>query len=198
MVVTHRSCSVLSILFCRISRTTTGTVALIEAVYFSFLGWSETKSTITAAITGLLHQPRMMMDDNEWGAFDGMLGKGNRSTRRKPVPVPFCPPQIPRNLIRDRTRAAAVGSRRLTTWAAARPIGAVSSIKGTCSVVGIRSSFLFHLTWYSWTWGTQNPGGTRRHLTGYVTLKNNILLPDKHWIIGTKFRVGHRRPERKE
>jgi hypothetical protein len=32
----------------------------------------------------------------------------------KPATVPLCPPQIPHNLIRDRTRAAAVGSQRLT------------------------------------------------------------------------------------
>jgi hypothetical protein len=31
-------------------------------------------------------------DDGEIG---GMIGRGNRSTRRKPVPVQLCPPQIP-------------------------------------------------------------------------------------------------------
>jgi hypothetical protein len=34
----------------------------------------------------------------------------------KPVPVPLCPPQIPRGL----TRASAVRGRRITTWAMAR------------------------------------------------------------------------------
>jgi hypothetical protein len=34
----------------------------------------------------------------------------------KPVPVPLCPPQIPHGLTRDRTRASAVGGRRLTAW----------------------------------------------------------------------------------
>jgi hypothetical protein len=38
----------------------------------------------------------------------------------KPVPVPLCPPQIPHWLTRDRTRASAVGGRRLTAWAMAR------------------------------------------------------------------------------
>jgi hypothetical protein len=42
-----------------------------------------------------------------------MIGKGNRSTRRKPAPVPLCPPQSP-HAARTRTRAAAVGSHRLT------------------------------------------------------------------------------------
>jgi hypothetical protein len=31
-------------------------------------------------------------DDVEIG---GMIGRGNRSTRRKPAPVPLCPPQTP-------------------------------------------------------------------------------------------------------
>jgi hypothetical protein len=42
------------------------------------------------------------------------IGRGNRSTRRKPAPVPLCPPQIPHDLTWDRTQAAAVGSQRLT------------------------------------------------------------------------------------
>jgi hypothetical protein len=42
-----------------------------------------------------------------------MIGRGNRSTRRKPAPVPLCPPQTP-HAARTRTRAAAVGSQHLT------------------------------------------------------------------------------------
>jgi hypothetical protein len=42
-----------------------------------------------------------------------MIGRGNRSTGRKPAPVPLCPPQNP-HAARTRTRAAAVGSQRLT------------------------------------------------------------------------------------
>jgi hypothetical protein len=49
------------------------------------------------------------------------IGKGNRSTLRKPVPAPLCPPQIPLYQTRDRTRAAAVWSQRLTAWSIARP-----------------------------------------------------------------------------
>jgi hypothetical protein len=37
--------------------------------------------------------------------------------------VPLCPPQTSNNLTRARNRAAAVGSRRLTIWAMARPFG---------------------------------------------------------------------------
>jgi hypothetical protein len=42
-----------------------------------------------------------------------MIGRGNRSTRRKPAPVTLCPPQTP-HAARTRTRVAAVGSQRLT------------------------------------------------------------------------------------
>jgi hypothetical protein len=45
-------------------------------------------------------------DDGEIGV---MIGKGNRSTRRKPAPVPLCPPQTS-HAARTRTRAAAVGN----------------------------------------------------------------------------------------
>jgi hypothetical protein len=51
------------------------------------------------------------------------LCRGNRSTRRKPAPVPLWPPQIPHDLTWARTRAAAVGNRRLTARAMARPVG---------------------------------------------------------------------------
>jgi hypothetical protein len=46
-------------------------------------------------------------DDGEMGGM--MSGRGDRSTRRKPAPVSFCPPETP-----HATRASAVGSQRLT------------------------------------------------------------------------------------
>jgi hypothetical protein len=47
--------------------------------------------------------------DYDDGEFGGMkIGRGNRSTRRKPAPAPLCPPQIPLDQTRARTRAAAV------------------------------------------------------------------------------------------
>jgi hypothetical protein len=51
--------------------------------------------------------------DYDDGEIGGMIGGGNRSTLRKPAPVPLCPPQTP-HAARTRTRAAAVGSQRLT------------------------------------------------------------------------------------
>jgi hypothetical protein len=51
--------------------------------------------------------------DYDNGDIGGMIGSGSRRTRRKPASVPLCPPQTPR-AARTRTRAAAVGSQRLT------------------------------------------------------------------------------------
>jgi hypothetical protein len=74
----------------------------------------------TSATLFLLYQSRII--DDECGAVGGMrIGKGNRSIRRKPAPVPFCLPEIPNALSWDRTRAAAVENRRLTAWAMAWP-----------------------------------------------------------------------------
>jgi hypothetical protein len=43
----------------------------------------------TAATTGLLYQPRMI-GEGDCGEIGGMkVGRGNRSTRRKPAPAPL-------------------------------------------------------------------------------------------------------------
>jgi hypothetical protein len=55
--------------------------------------------------------------DYDDGEIGGMIGRGNRSTRRKPAPMQLYPPQTPHV-----TRAPAVGSQRLTALATARPI----------------------------------------------------------------------------
>jgi hypothetical protein len=47
--------------------------------------------------------------DCDGGELGGMkIGRGNRSTRRKPAPAPLCPPRIPFDQNRARTRAAAM------------------------------------------------------------------------------------------
>jgi hypothetical protein len=80
-----------------------------------FFLWGGTKSLGTAATSDLLYKPQMI-DEDDCGAIGGMkIGRGNRSTRRKPAPVSLCPPQIPHDQTRARTRAAAVGSQRLTS-----------------------------------------------------------------------------------
>jgi hypothetical protein len=60
-------------------------------------------------------------DDYDEGEIDGMIiDRGNQSTGRKPASMTLCPSQNP-HAARKRTRAAAVGSQRLTTLAKARP-----------------------------------------------------------------------------
>jgi hypothetical protein len=51
--------------------------------------------------------------DYDNGEIGGMIGRGNRSTRRKPTPVPLCPPQT-LHATHTRTWATTVGSQRLT------------------------------------------------------------------------------------
>jgi hypothetical protein len=91
--------------------------------YFHGVVW-EWVYLVCRPLIGLLYQTRMI---DEYGAFCGMrIGRGDRNTRKKPLPVPLCPPQILHDLTWDRTWAAAVGSRRLTAWAMARPSGEVN------------------------------------------------------------------------
>jgi hypothetical protein len=70
-------------------------------VFFFFLvtlGGVRLSPLGTSPIVGLLYQPRII-DDDDYGAVGGMrVGRVNRSTRRKPAPVPHCPPQIPHDL----------------------------------------------------------------------------------------------------
>jgi hypothetical protein len=63
-------------------------------------------------LIGLRYQSRII---DESGEFSGIgIDTGNRISQRISSPVPLCPPQIPRDLTRDRTQAASMGSRRLT------------------------------------------------------------------------------------
>jgi hypothetical protein len=93
----------------------------IAVIFFIIVSGVRLSPLGTAATAGLLYQPQTM-DDGDCGEIGGMkIGRGNRSTRRNPAPAPLCPPQIPHDQTRARTRAAAVGSQRLTSWAMARP-----------------------------------------------------------------------------
>jgi hypothetical protein len=62
-----------------------------------------------------------MMGNNECETVGGMIIRKNQNTRRKPAPVPLCLPQLPSDLIRSRTLAAAVGRQRLIALAMVRP-----------------------------------------------------------------------------
>jgi hypothetical protein len=81
-----------------------------------------------------------------WRNSGMMIGRGNRSTERKPAPVPLYPPQIP-HAARTRTRAAAVGSQLLTAWATARPLGCLITQAFNCPlpISGLRVQSHIHL-----------------------------------------------------
>jgi hypothetical protein len=64
----------------------------VEQYYYFFLLFL-VRSLGTADTTGLLYQSRMI-GDGDCGKIGGMIGKGNRSTRRKPAPAPLSSPQI--------------------------------------------------------------------------------------------------------
>jgi hypothetical protein len=63
--------------------------------FLVFLEWGQTESTwYVGKYLAYCTSPRMV--DDECGVVGGMrIGRGNRSTRRKPAPVPLCPPQKP-------------------------------------------------------------------------------------------------------
>jgi hypothetical protein len=70
-------------------------IIIIHGVGLSPLG--------TVATSGLLHKPQMT-DEGDCGAIGGMkIGRGNRSTRRKPAPAPLCPQQYAKHINEDRT-----------------------------------------------------------------------------------------------
>jgi hypothetical protein len=70
-------------------------------------------------LIALLYQPRMI-DEGDCGAIGGMrIWQGKPKYSEKTYPSATFPPQIPHDLIWDRTLAAAMGSQRLTAWAMA-------------------------------------------------------------------------------
>jgi hypothetical protein len=89
--------------------------------FFSFSGWGEPESTW---YVGHCWPIVLAPDDRWWWLWSSWW---NEDWQRKPkysektCPSALCPPQIPHDLTWDRTRAAAVGSQRLTAWAMARP-----------------------------------------------------------------------------
>jgi hypothetical protein len=73
----------------------------------------------------------------------------------KLVAVPLCPPQIPHGLTRDRTRTSAVGGRRLSAWAMARPNSTLTP--DTC-----------YLCWSQWPRGLRRETSAERLLGSWA------------------------------
>jgi hypothetical protein len=65
---------------------------------YNFFYWYSGKWSPIASTRHCGHQWPIVPAPGDYddGEICGMIGRGNRSTRRKPAPVPLCPPQIPR------------------------------------------------------------------------------------------------------
>jgi hypothetical protein len=115
------TCNILSDILTYITSCTWLKDAHSSALFFFFSSFGGGVGQSTWHIGHCLayyKQPRMIDDDN-CGAIGGM--RGNRSTRRKPTPMPLYPTEIPYYLNWAWTWAAAVGNRRLTAWGMSRP-----------------------------------------------------------------------------
>jgi hypothetical protein len=73
-----------------------------------------------------------------------MNGMAKRSTPRILDPLPARPPQIPQDLIRDRTPVLAVGTRWLTAWATARPYTPCYEMNANCVALSALSFQMTH------------------------------------------------------
>jgi hypothetical protein len=99
----------------------------IKTFKYFFLNWySGGRVQVGPLSTAVTNRPIVpATDDYDDKVIGGMMiGRGNWSTRGKPAPLPFCPPQTP-HAARVRTRAAAVGSQQRTAWATARRLTGV-------------------------------------------------------------------------
>jgi hypothetical protein len=63
-----------------------------------FLWWSETEFVWCAGHYLAYRTSSRVIDGDECVSVGGMSGKRNRSTRRKPAPVPPCSPQVQHDL----------------------------------------------------------------------------------------------------
>jgi hypothetical protein len=87
-----------------------------DTLYFLFFLWGETESSgYCGHCLAYCTSPRWWL----WYNQRNVNWQGNQITWRKSSPVPLCPQQIPHDLTQVWTRAATMGSRRLTTWAMA-------------------------------------------------------------------------------
>jgi hypothetical protein len=82
-----------------------------------------------------------------------LIGK-TEELRKKLVPLPLCPPQIPHGFILTWTRASTVRGRQLTAWTMAQPMMVLLFIeKLFCSLLHIvisfptSNSFIKHVDW---------------------------------------------------
>jgi hypothetical protein len=134
--------------------------------YCIFLGSGEAESTWYVGHYLAYHAS----PDDKCGGVGGMtIGRGNRSTRRKPAPMPLRPPQIPHNVTWNRTQPSVVGSRRQTAWAMARPC-----------VLHLEVVFR-PVTWATWVCTNKNHAVQFLHLRRHCFVIKMEPVPSGTW-----------------
>jgi hypothetical protein len=125
----------------------------------------------TAATSGLLYKPQMI-DEGDCGAIGGIkISMGKRSTRKKPATAPLCPPQIPHDQTRPRTRAAAVGSQYICFYWNLNADRIISK-----HLTGVNMDHQLHLIF------VDNLGELKQRLVGSFFFP--LLCLDRKWIQG--------------
>jgi hypothetical protein len=84
---------------------------LSVTLFFLFEQWGGDSNWVHSARRPIVPAPGDYEDKEFFGM---MIGRGNRSTRRKPAPVSLYAPQLPTDMTGREPGAAAVGSQRLT------------------------------------------------------------------------------------
>jgi hypothetical protein len=147
---------------------------------------------------GLLYRPWMI--GNDCGAISVISGRVNWSTRRKPAPMPLCPPQTLHDLICARTLTAEVGKQRLTAWALAVATEMRESQVGTLTVWSFHMlSFLTNAKDHSHIkirgtpdvfWSHTGGEQCSRQLDGFIFLSNFSDFTE--WLVECRLRRGVR------
>jgi hypothetical protein len=116
---------------------------VFHSVVIVATGWDNVSAKMRP-LTGPLSIPPMT-HDWIWSAGENILTGENWRTRRKPIPVPLCPPHIPRGLTWERIGVSPVRSRLLTAWAMTRP-----SYSGTFTMLLQTVEFMQHRVKYEY------------------------------------------------
>jgi hypothetical protein len=126
----------------------------------------------TATTSSILYQPQMI-DEGDCGAIGGMkIGRGNRSTRRKPTPAPLRPPQNPTWQTRSRSpdRSGGKPTTNRLSYGAALTACSFACFHGIAVTL-----FIFSYSGYSsiwWSFVVQASSSLR----GKVATDANIML----------------------
>jgi hypothetical protein len=146
-------------------------------VFFKFmsLGWHYVSELRPP--TGLFIPQIYECGEPRWNVIDGVNPKNSWD---KPVPVSFCPPQIPHGLTRVRTRASTVRGRRLTPWVKVSRAMFVL-LRGLQSFLSV-CRIGFGKCW--WSAGFKRSG---LQLTWYAVFMTLIHARCTIYVIGTRF-----------